>query len=610
MNNQGAINRESLDGYNELFQRKLEELERQKQEQWEEYQKALQNLQNEHNHKLAQIEEHERTLDRFRNIDVENISIELIEELENNLEKTNLSEDEMIIVMSRLVDLSANDLIQENIINTEELVVPVIEKPTVQKSSKEIESEIIRDYAYISKEVDRVYKLLYNFEDNYYDAIDVSVNDNIGKTKEQKQVLDIYMAKAGMCKRKLNAIDADYTYLKSVIDGATTKNIIKSKDEICSRIERIKETINEINELLPDYETAYERFEEAFKHQEEVLKETVEELEDQGEDLEKGIQVAEEVQEEKEENEIKEIETDDETETEESELENEEHNTFEMINPEIVEEYETTYGEALRLIANYNKAIKSNIMPQNSYLHSYFIALQEVMKNEIYNNTTEEELLSKIRDLRITIDSIEASADGELKNMLFPAADAQHINIGNKNIVIFLADNGKYLIEDDLNSMVSGDKTKAASELKKAIETKYTVRSWNNDLRLNSDNLKGSKVKVGSKTYEARNCKCGTGSTRISVWPVSLNPETKEKIKNKYALDDNFENVLLVCGIALNHRINEHLKGQVNSHSKRITEIDEMFSDPNTDLKDIEALIDDSSKVCGRVFESGMGTRQ
>ena len=279
------------------------------------------------------------------------------------------------------------------------------------------------------------------------------------------------------------------------------------------------------------------------------------------------------------------------------------------IDPIVIEEYERTYGEALKLLANYKKAVESNLIAKDSYLHGYFSALELMTKDGFRNDVTEDEIKAMINNLQLTIDPIEASVDGELKNALFPVIDAQHINIGDKNVIIFLDNNGDYLIEDDLNSMKSGDRTKAANELRKAIETKYTVRSWNNDLRFKSDNLKGSKIKVGAKTYEARNCKCGTGSTRMSIWPVSLNPVIKEKIKSKYELDDNFENVLLVCGIDPNHKIDEHLKTQINSNSKRITEIDELFSNPNTDFKDIEALIDGSSNVCGKVFESGTGQR-
>ncbi len=601
--------------YDRLIEQKLTELQMQKDKEWDEYQQKLDELQKEYNDKIDELEESEMQIGMFRNLDSDNLTIEKIEDLLNNLDSMNFSEEDLVVIMSHLADLSTHDLIYENGLESNDIVEEKPEETNQeepQKSDKEIAKEIVDNYESISTEAANVMKekTSIDFETNYNRAIGISADSNLEKTPEQRLRLEDYIVQAGKLKKKFDAIEDDLYYLKTAIEGIHYKSIANNKDEIYIRINRLKETIEEIQESFPLYQYAYTRFDRVFENQILSKKEVVEDL-SKLEKIEPSINddISEDITQDKAEG-NEEAESLQETASQETEFKDEEtDNIYTKIDPIIEEEYEQTYGEALKLMKNYKKAIELKLIDDSSYLHSYFDALNIMIETGFRVKEKEEEIKEITENLKITNEAIEGAVNGELKHVLFPEPDIQHMNIGDKNIIIFLDDNGSYLIEEDLNSMVSGDRMKATDELKKSIETKYTVRSWNNDLRLNSDNLKGSKVKVGSKIYEARNCKCGTGSTRISVWPVSLNPSIKERIKKEYKLDDNFENVLLVCGIALNHRINEHLKGQINSNSKRITEIDEMFSNPSTDFKDIEELIESSSKVCGKVFESEAGQR-
>ena len=103
---------------------------------------------------------------------------------------------------------------------------------------------------------------------------------------------------------------------------------------------------------------------------------------------------------------------------------------------------------------------------------------------------------------------------------------------------------------------------------------------------------------------EARSVGCGSGKTRISVVPLSVNQEIKNKIKDTYNLDDELENVLLVGGITRTHRVDEDLKPTINNNSKRIKEINDKFNNSNTKFSEIEALINGSSKLCEKLFEN------
>ncbi len=572
MNDKNTINLETST-YDNLIEQKLTELKMQKDKEWDEYQQKLDELQKEYNDKLDKIEESEKSLEMFRNINNENISVEFIENLADSLEKINLSEEEMLVVMSRLVDLSANDLNKEDLLEEEEIVTPEIVQPIMQKSNKEIESEILSDYAKVSSEIDRVYTLLNNFEENYYNATNISANYNIEKTKEQKQVLDNYMEKAGMCKRKLIAINADFAYLKSAIDSATTKNIVKNRDEIYSRVNRIKETINEFDALFPNYKIAYEKLEEAFKYQEEVLEEKVEKLENQGENSEEDIQVVEETQEEQDE--FKEEPTEEEK--------------------QIVAEEREEIPEELIYAADFIKELESkdNLPKELLDLLNYSVkTAYENCKNE---GTTEENLQMLDECIDYLIEKAK-KYDNIISDENESEVDYDIPSINSRNLMIFLKDY-------DTNSFFVDEEIEKSSENKDVLnKAKKAVKSLMGELSTISLAELGKKPKRVTPIFGCGNWKrLRSDLTRTSALRIRLCEENMKKINELYGLDPNHKfNEVYLIGSSFVKRDGKQendlkpLRDVLDSNQKQIEYITQLMNNPKASIEELGAIVGDS----------------
>ena len=257
--------------YNELIGQKLIEIQMKKDEEWNEYQQKLDELQKEYNDKIDELEESEMQIGMFRNLYSDNLTIERIENLLDNLDSMNFSEEELVVIMSHLADLSTHDLIYENGLESNDVVEEKLEEinqKEPQKSDKEIADEIINNYENILAEVKKIMqsKSSMNFETNYDKAITIALDENIEKTLEQKSIINDYIMQAGKYKKKIDAIADDFAYLNKAIDGVHTKSIARDKDEIYSRISRIKETIEEYQALLPYYNYACDRFTHIFEN--------------------------------------------------------------------------------------------------------------------------------------------------------------------------------------------------------------------------------------------------------------------------------------------------------------------------------------------------------
>ena len=123
-------------------------------------------------------------------------------------------EEELVVIMSHLADLSTNDLIVENELESPNIVEEIEEKnqEEVQKSDREIAKEIVDKYESISTEFANVMevKASTDFEVNYNRAVAMSADSNMEKTPEQKLILEDYIAQAGKCKKKFDAIEEDF----------------------------------------------------------------------------------------------------------------------------------------------------------------------------------------------------------------------------------------------------------------------------------------------------------------------------------------------------------------------------------------------------------------
>ena len=258
--------------YDKLIEQKLIELQNQKDEEWDEYQQKLDELQKEYNNKIDEIEESEMQIGAFRNLDSNNLTIERIEDLVNSLDSMDFSEEELVVIMSHLADLSTNDLIVENDLESPNIVKEIEEKnqEEVQKSDREIAKEIVDKYESISTEFANVMevKASTDFEVNYNRAVAMSADSNMEKTPEQKLILEDYIAQAGKCKKKFDAIEEDFYYLEADIKGVHYKRVANNKDEIYIRINRLKKAIEEFKELLPLYQYACTRFNRVFENKE------------------------------------------------------------------------------------------------------------------------------------------------------------------------------------------------------------------------------------------------------------------------------------------------------------------------------------------------------
>ena len=601
-------NQNSIDEYSNVFKVRKDNLEKEKQQLQEEYVKELERLKQIHEERIKKIEEKENLIHIFEEIDYENITVEDIEDLLIKIEQLDLTADEELIVITKLTELTTLDLVKEN----EEVVeeVKVEEKPVEIKIEK-LDTEPIEIKEEKKQKTDEYYKeYLLKYEEyrwiivEYYALIDdynkkeKIINDLRRQIKKDKKngVSNEYYLVASMINKLTAGIESDSIFIKNT--AKLNKKTINTKEEEYNEyFERIKKDVEKFKELLIKFEDVYEKYK---KEIEDAIFEKLKESETVTEIInDNNIDDLEE----------QEIEIPQDLEIDEVELEEEQEDIFDIdeedyidIDEEVIQDFEKAYDNALLLYNNMKTAMENKLIESNSYLYQLYFSLELQIDNRPPKDSTEEDILDAINNINKTVLTIEGIVDDDLRDKLFPKIDLEHINIGPRNIVIFLDTNGEYLIEKDLNYMVTGDKKLAKKALQNGIESKYTVRSWNNDLREKSDHLKGSKIKLGNETSEAWNCRCGSGKTRISLVPLSVNQEIKNKIKEAYNLTDEFENVFLVGGITRTHRVDEELKPQININSERIRKINDLFNNGNTDFSEIEALINGSSELCERLF--------
>lgn len=589
-------NQNSIDEYSNIFKTRRDNLESQKQQLQEEYIKELERLKQEQEERIRKLEEKENLLYAFEQLDVENITIEEIEDLLIKVEQLDLTDDELIIVMTRLTELSTLDLVKET---EEEIKIEVklekLNEEEVQEEKKPVISDYYKEYIEKYEEYKKIIEEYNSLIEDYNnkDGIISSLKKQI--QKDNNSIVGEYYNYVGRINSLKMGIESDSVFL--IKTSSLNKKIINTKEEeIKQHFERIKEEVEKLKVLLKSYNEVYEEYrkelEDSIFEKLEESKKVTEIIEDTNIDDIINAKIPQEL-------EIEDIEPEEIDEQEEIDEEE-----YENIAEETLQDFEITYDNALLLYNNMKQALEKGLIEESSYLYQLYFSFELLIQYRPPKNSTEADIVTATNNLRKTIMTIEGIVDDDLKEVLFPKTDQEHINVGPKNIIIFLDNNGEYLIEEDLNDMVSGDKKLAIQALENGIKTKITIRSWNSDLRERSHHLKGSKLKLGNEMSEARSVGCGSGKTRISVVPLSVNQEIKNKIKDTYNLDDELENVLLVGGITRTHRVDEDLKPTINNNSKRIKEINDKFNNSNTKFSEIEALINGSSELCEKLFEN------
>lgn len=550
--------------YSEILESKIVDIENQITEAWDDYQKQLLDLQKIHNDKLAELEKTIKALETFRTASSDNVSLDLLETLENKASELKLSDEEMIIILTRLAKLTSKEEKQKEEVIPQEETKKVTAISNQNNNQKQEVNDIRKEYERLLIDIEKVRenRKLSNY-DNIYDK--TIMNSGNLNTDEQKIAFDDFVKKGQLYKRNLDSIEDSFLYLKTSVDGESARNILANIKSIKDSIASLKELISQNEELTIEFEIAYEEYNNSLESKK------VEEKNDE-----------------------------------------KINNDVEQVDSDLLDEYNDRYHYAVELLKKYNNAAQKGLINpnENSLINRCFNSLSLMLSYGHRDNINEMEMQSMINQLETTISTIEANVEGALKDEMFNEEDSKNINIGSKSIVIFLDDDGNYLLEENLNSFDSGDRKFAAKSLRNILMNELTNLSWVTDLSRRGpgklDNLKGVVIKTPAKEAEARNYRCAS-DCRISIWPVSLNPTIKEKLKQEYN-NDELETVLLVGGIAVHHQITEKLLYQIKKpkYKDRIAQIDEMFSNPKTDIEDLKSIIDDSSNLCNKVLSSKM----
>ena len=593
-------NQNSIDEYSNVFKIRKDNLEKEKQHLQDEYVKELERLKQEHEERIKKLEEKENIINLYEEIDYENITIEDIEDLLNKIGQLELTEDEELIVITKLTELSTLELVKENeeVVEEKPVEIKIERLDTKPVEIKEKKNNYYKEYLLKYEEyrwiIVEYYSLFEKF--NNKENIISNLKKQIKKDKSNGVSNEYYLV-VSMINKLTAGIESDSIFIKNTAKF-NKKTINTKEEEFNEYFKRIKEDVEKFKELLITYDDIYEKYKkeiedtifEKLKESETVTEiinnENIDNLEEQEIEIPQDLEIEEVELEEKED--IFDIDEEE----------------YKDIDEEVIQDFEKAYDNALLLYNNMKDAIEKELIDVTSYLYHLYFSLELQIDNRPPKDSTKEDIIDATDNINRTVLTIEGTVDDDLRDKLFPKNDQEHINIGPKNIVVFLDNNGEYIIEKDLNYMVTGDKKLAKKALQNGIESKYTVRSWNNDLREKSDRLKGSKIRLGNETSEAWNCRCCSGKTRISLVPLSVNQEIKNKIKEAYNLTDEFENVFLVGGITRTHRVDEELKPQINNNSDRIREINEMFNNGNIDFSEIEAIINGSSDLCERLFDN------
>ena len=253
-------NQNPIDEYSNIFKTRRDNLESQKQQLQEAYIKELERLKQEQEERIRKLEEKENLLYAFEQLDVENITIEEIEDLLIKVEQLDLTEDELIIVMTRLTELSTLDLVKET---EEEIKVEVklekLNEEEVQEEKKPVITDYYKEYINSYEEYKKIIEEYNSLIEDYNnkDGIISSLKKQI--QKDNNSIVGEYYNYVGRINNLKMGIESDSVFL--IKTSSLNKKIINTKEEeIKQHFERIKEDIEKLKVLLKSYNEVYEEY--------------------------------------------------------------------------------------------------------------------------------------------------------------------------------------------------------------------------------------------------------------------------------------------------------------------------------------------------------------
>lgn len=586
----------SNNNYEQIIQSKMDEIEQTRVKREAEYEEEQRLLKEKYDVDIKQLEETKDKILMLQKITSEELTLESLEKFESIINQIELSEAEQEAVWTFLA-LTSIKLIARN--KEKPIIQEKIEPPVIEESV--IEGETITP----KENNKRITKKRYETKE---DQIDLTEWNNLSKKDKKSMVESLFdTIKKQYAKRIKDEEEFNYKcFYSNVYNDIINEGIIKYDDDF-SRV------MSEYNYLYQTMEAEYLYLNKKLGNKIDISDDTYKHLIDlqscidncrkafnEIAKIHKTITTQKQAKEEIE----TELETDIRDVKKEPIEEKQKRESVVMFenNPDILkenaEEEHETIEAAQELLDKYN-AIKDNPKyANNSSLKSIHSSI-EVLKQYMNMGKAEKEAWKEY--INDTINGIITSIDEEIETVFFPKINNEYSNIGSQNIILFLEnEEGISTIEDDLDNLDAGEQKQIASELKYSLESKYKENSWITNLKIKSDHLKGSKVRIGKQDSEIWNCKCGTKKTRMSLWPITVNADTKQKLKEEYNLPDTFESVLLVCDIAPSHRI-DYLQSKANKNSARISRVNSLFSNPDVSFEQIKEIIKNSSAAYDRI---------
>lgn len=584
--------------YEQILQSKMDEIEQARIKREAEYEEEQRLLKEKYEADITKLQEAKNKVLELQTVNFEDL--DSIEKATVIINDTEFSDEELETIWQVLATASTHNLINsiEQPTSKEEAESPVTEKPII-----ETETTTPKEYNNI-----RIIKKRYEESDE--EKIDLTEWNNLSTNEKKEKVKVLFdTASKQYAKRVTDEEEFNYNfktadmYMKAIQDG-----IIKNDPNFSKVMSDYNQSYNtmlaeyhylayhkQLDKKIDINDDTYERlinlqraidkcrkaFNEIAKMHKKIMKKEQSKQEDSL-DLEPSIKNIVEEQSEEETHRQKVISI--------------------VTNPEILEESveeEFEVEESIKELLDKYNTIKDNPQYANNSSLKSIESSMNVFKQ--YLDMSKEEKESWKEYINDAVDGVIASLDEDIESVFFPKANNEYSNIGSQNIILFLEnEEGICTIEDDLDDLDAGEQKQIASELKYSLESKYKENSWIRNLKSKSDHLKGSKVRIGKQDSEIWNCKCGTKKTRMSLWPITLNAEIKQKLKEEYNLPDTFESILLICDIAPSHRI-DYLQSKANKNSEGISRVNDLFSNPDVSFEQIKEIIKNSSVAYDRI---------
>lgn len=555
---------------------------------------SLSSIREEYKAKLILFEHKKEQLLLYKNLDINDASSveKFILDTETNLDFTN---EEKLMIIRYITYLQ----IVDNLEKKDEIDLDS-DKQKIKKEDILSEQEVVQnlkdEFENLREQVGKILnqRTQYKF-DEFYEY--VFSCDFVNLTEVNGKIYNDFCESQEYLKRNYCNVLDYYDWLSKMIDDNTTVNIFKQRSSIQQVFENLRMELGKNIELCEKYSNHLEKFKKEF---DEVL--------NPKEDILETSEILEEVSVPEETEEVK-IE---EFTLEKPKISLEDSSDFEELNvseddniekSELYYKYEDKLSEAAFILNNYKALSDLNV---SAYIVNTIMSLQAIYDWGMPDNVTEADY----NNLEKTIKGVEYAVKGneELFSKLFPESPEDYIGIGPTNIIVFMEEkDNTYTLENDLLDIPYGERKQVQKRILNTFSSTLTNLSWVRDVsrrgKSTLDNIKGhrgQKFYVRNKDDEASNFKIG--NNRITLYPLSLSKENGEKISKEFKIP-NFESVLLVGGLTLNHDI-DYLGTQVDRNRERIIAIDDLFgktNPTNEDFAEIKEIINNSAELCQRL---------